>query len=461
MSQGSVPSTPPPPARIHLLPAKEAPVVIVIRRKPSRRYHILRWNTETDEIESGSWFSGRIYEMRSDVSFDGEWMTYLAMGATGKTWVGICQPPFLRTTVHWDNSGTYHGGGVFVASNLLHANAGYSRGDMAKALQESGAGLPFKVMEGCAQQYREDEGVLYPRFERDGFHRVGPMGEERRTSLRHFLFVCENDPGWVSQPTPGHPALRVRYRGYGSGQGRVFEFDLPDYPNLLDPMVSWAGYDALGQLVFARLGVLYRYTVDGVRNGTGPAAVIDLEPLTKSDPGGTGVKPATRPGEMPGNPAIRMGEGPLEDQRVLALVLPVKGAAWADRVRQLAGDFLPHYIAEVGLKGPIYVTPGFYLRQHDLVHVEEPAPDQGLEALHQVCDLAFEAAAEHTGKSVALRPVGITAGWPFADADSATLHAAERYVAGEEGREVVIVAEGAEERAILEALLTQSSVEQP
>jgi hypothetical protein len=459
MSQGPVQSTPP-PARIHLLPAKEAPVVIVIRRKPSRRFHILRWNTETDEVESGSWFTGRIYEMRSDVSFDGEWMIYLAMGATGETWTGICQPPFLRTTVHWENQGTWHGGGVFADRNLLHANAGYARRDMVPALGENGAKLPFRVIEGCAQQYGEDEGVLYPRFERDGFHRVGPRPSETPIVGEHFAYLCEGDSGWICQPTPDHLRLRVRYRGYRSGQGRVFEFDLPEHPGLLHPTVSWAGYDSLGQLVFARLGVLYRYTVEGIRAGTGPAAVIDLEPLAKEGPAETGIKPATRPGERPPEPSIKIVEGPLEDQMVLALVLPTKTIAWADRVKQLAGDFLPHYATETGSKGPVFVTPGFYLRQHDLVHVEEPAPQEGLGALARVCGLAFEAAGAHTGKSVALRPIGLTAGWNVADAASATLYAAEQYVAGEEGREVVIVAEGAEERAILEALLTKWTVDQ-
>jgi hypothetical protein len=33
------------PARIHLLRAKTAPIVIVIRCKPSKLFHVLKWDT--------------------------------------------------------------------------------------------------------------------------------------------------------------------------------------------------------------------------------------------------------------------------------------------------------------------------------------------------------------------------------------------------------------------------------
>jgi hypothetical protein len=151
---------------------------------------------------------------------------------------------------------------------------------MRAALKAYGvSSLPFRVEELANPGYGEDEGVLYPRFERDGFRRVGPMGNRKTVESRSYTVIVEDDPGWIAQPTPAHPVLRVRYRGYEGGRGRVFEFDLPELPNFLDPMVSWAAYDALGQLVFARLGVLYRYTLEGIQGGE-PSAVIDLEPLT-------------------------------------------------------------------------------------------------------------------------------------------------------------------------------------
>jgi len=37
--------------------------------------------------------------MRCDVSFDGKFMVYLAMGASSKTWNGICRLPWLTTVI--------------------------------------------------------------------------------------------------------------------------------------------------------------------------------------------------------------------------------------------------------------------------------------------------------------------------------------------------------------------------
>lgn len=71
-----------PPARIHLLPAKEAPLVVVLRRKPTDWFHVLLWNTETDEVEAGSWYEGMVHVQWSDLSFDGRYLvTYLGYRA--------------------------------------------------------------------------------------------------------------------------------------------------------------------------------------------------------------------------------------------------------------------------------------------------------------------------------------------------------------------------------------------
>jgi hypothetical protein len=89
-------------ARIHLLCARGEPVVIVLRRKPSRWFHVLRWNTRTDAIEQGSWFYGRIYEKRCDVSPDRRWIIYFASAQHDHnfpTWTGLCEPRACRRLV--------------------------------------------------------------------------------------------------------------------------------------------------------------------------------------------------------------------------------------------------------------------------------------------------------------------------------------------------------------------------
>lgn len=99
------------PARLHLLPAKEAPVVVVVRRKPSRLFHIIRVNTDKGTYEEGAWFTGKLYAMRCDVSFDGNWFVYLALGGKGQTWNGISMLPRLTCIAESNNLGTWFGGG--------------------------------------------------------------------------------------------------------------------------------------------------------------------------------------------------------------------------------------------------------------------------------------------------------------------------------------------------------------
>jgi hypothetical protein len=236
-------------ARIHLLPAKEAPVVVIIRRKPSKVFHVMRWNTGTDAIEHGSWFRGTLYPMRCDVAFDGNWMVYLAMGATGDTWNGLCKLPWLKTVSESENDGAWNGGGYWKDRRTLLTN-GWSRTKGEKK-------LPFKLSP-LVTEHGEDEGVLYPRMERDGWKRAGPFGK-------------------AYQPSAKHPTLRCFYRGHLE-HGRTFEFSLEGYPGLLDRGVDWATWDSLGQLVVARSGAVEKYRLSDLPDRK-PSFHLSLEDL--------------------------------------------------------------------------------------------------------------------------------------------------------------------------------------
>jgi hypothetical protein len=264
--------TEPSVARIHLLPARREPVVVILRRKPSKRFHVLTWNTRTDEIVSGSWFQGHLYSLRCDVSFNGRWLVYLALGSTGQTWNGICCLPWLKTVAEGTNFGTWRGGGYWSRPRLLRINAWEI--SATPTLRKK---LPFNV-ETYRSPYGEDEGVLYERLERDGWKRAGPIGTMRRIKeARKYTVVCENDPGWYWQPSPKHPTLRMFYLGYLS-HGRTFSFALDEHPNLLDSAVDWATWDALGSLVVARGGGVERYSPDDLASGR-PGFCLSLEDL--------------------------------------------------------------------------------------------------------------------------------------------------------------------------------------
>ncbi len=243
-----------PPARIHLLPAKTAPVVCIIRRKPSRCFHVIKWNTSNDEFEHGSWFHGKLYPLRCDVSFDGQWMVYLAMGSDGRIWNGICNPPWLKTVCDAPNMGTWDGGGYWESENTLLLN---NWEPDAEPLA-----LPFR-MDRNRFRWAGDPGVLFPRMERDGWRKVAPSV----------------DLGWIWKPTSAHPTLRARY----SEDPLEIEFALDEHPGLLDSTVEWATWDSLRQLVVARAGRVAKYRLEDFVYGR-PLFEKDFETLAPPQP---------------------------------------------------------------------------------------------------------------------------------------------------------------------------------
>jgi hypothetical protein len=111
-----------PTIRLHLLPARAAPRILIIRRGPTRVRHLLLWDTEHDTFEHGSWFRGALYARRCDLSFDGQRLVYFAMGPTREfySWVAIARPPWLRAEILWPKQDTWRG----AVSGLARSDSG-------------------------------------------------------------------------------------------------------------------------------------------------------------------------------------------------------------------------------------------------------------------------------------------------------------------------------------------------
>jgi hypothetical protein len=229
-------------ARIHLLPAKEAPYVVIILRKPSGNFHIIRWDIERDEFEHGSWFKGHIYAHCSDVSFDGKWMVYCARGPAwdGPTWSGVCLLPYLKTYLETDAQRTGGAGGYWRDSQtLITCSWGRTKG-----------AVPFRVEDVPGE-------VLAQRMKRDGW------------------IHNENKKSWIWQFHHRGPTLEAIYHKHMFD----FEFRLQWFPCPLDKEVEWATFAANGDLVFARLGWVYRCSRKDLRKRK-PGFAADLNGLT-------------------------------------------------------------------------------------------------------------------------------------------------------------------------------------
>jgi hypothetical protein len=270
-----------PTIRLHLLLARAAERILIIRRGPTRVFHLVLWDTQRDTFEHGSWFRGALYVRRCDLSFDGQWLVYFAMGPTRElySWVALSRPPWLRAETLWPKGDTWHGGGIWLGPGRLWLNL--APGTQPRDGDPSPQQLGIRAEQSLAR-YGEDEGPFFTRLERDGWRRAGewPTGTAQRTMLG---WPVRDDPGWVLQPTPEHPSLRMFFRGYYFNRGRVYIYALDGYPDLLDEGVDWAGYDHAGRLVITRGGAIVRYTLADLARGV-PSFQTDFTNMTPPPP---------------------------------------------------------------------------------------------------------------------------------------------------------------------------------
>src|SRR3954453_20808828 len=258
-------------SRIHLLLAKNAPTVVILQRKRAKLFHVILVDADKRRIEQGSWFRGKLYALRCDVSFDGKHMVYLAMGSQGNTWNGVCRLPWLATQTEAENLGAWFGGGYFADKKVLRTN-GWGRPDFNPATR---TGAPFTLEPYGSRYGGEDLGVVYERLARDGFTRLGEnWGKQRNLGTRKLQVACEGGDGWGRRPLRRHPLLIVRYAGYLE-HGYTFAFELDTYPELLAG-ASWANWDCNGNLWVARPGVVEQYTLSDLSSGM-PSFAIDVE----------------------------------------------------------------------------------------------------------------------------------------------------------------------------------------
>jgi len=111
------------PPRLYALLASDAPVGIVFRRGPSKLVRVFLWDRERDTFKPGQLFKGKIYPDRSDLSPDGRYMIYFALGGVGRfisttkgTWTAISRAPSLTAIALWGQGDAWGGGGMFTSN---------------------------------------------------------------------------------------------------------------------------------------------------------------------------------------------------------------------------------------------------------------------------------------------------------------------------------------------------------
>ena len=162
-----------------MIPARNAPLAIILRRGPSKWYHLIRWQTDRNEFEPGAWFRGRIYEDRCDLSPDGGLLVYFCHGGAYRegytsSWTAVSRAPWLHALALWPWGTTYGGGGRFLDGRrlVLHgmAMAGTHSDHQATGLEIVEGDVGYHVsgheVEGADWSGRDHRGYLV--YCRDG-----------------------------------------------------------------------------------------------------------------------------------------------------------------------------------------------------------------------------------------------------------------------------------------------------
>lgn len=111
--------------KLSVLVAKEAPVALILRRGPTKWYHLMKWNLINDDIEHGAWIKARIYEDACDISFDGQYFLYKVFKSPNDdytykdSFTAISTVPWVKA--HWllPIGNTYVGGGFFADKKTI------------------------------------------------------------------------------------------------------------------------------------------------------------------------------------------------------------------------------------------------------------------------------------------------------------------------------------------------------
>lgn len=111
-----------------MLLARTAPVGVVLRKGPSRWWHLTLWDTRRDRFTSGQWFSGSLYPLKCDLSPDGQLFSYFAgkyrLGARDHgydlTWAAISYPPYFTALALWPVGDTWGGQTMFMDDGTFH-----------------------------------------------------------------------------------------------------------------------------------------------------------------------------------------------------------------------------------------------------------------------------------------------------------------------------------------------------
>ena len=242
------------PPRLFGIAALRADIVAVIRRGPSDWCHVGRWDVGQLAYEPGSWFKGKLFPQRCDLSPDGQWLGYMAYKGNPNefpdSYLAVSRLPWLNALAAWFLGETYTRGFHFVNDTRMRRLGPPDRGYVPQSLFGMQWTEPAQFAVERRRGWIEDD-TSPSRDRRDYW-------DERRCGVRMQKQQPNSRKGLVLTVEGRYAAFRE-----GSGEGRDSWFPpgeagatyaLSDGADIhiLDD-VQWADWSRRGYLLVATL----------------------------------------------------------------------------------------------------------------------------------------------------------------------------------------------------------------
>jgi hypothetical protein len=264
--------TPPPPCRLYVILARDAPVGVIFRRGPAKRVQIVHWDTETDTFTPGQWFHGRIYERRSDISPNGKLLIYSARKSEARTinadigdyWTAVSKPPYLTALALWPCFSAV-GGGLFFSDTKVWLN--HYRTPEAHPNH-----LPKNLWVYNSGNDVSEHTFFDRRLTRDGWETI----QEGRGKPTEYSRSATLVPGICRKRNPhGLQDLTMTTTVSNFTSQDRFSVGYAEGEELPLEGAEWADWDQQGRLVFARNGKIFALAADAIGQEP-PEELIDL-----------------------------------------------------------------------------------------------------------------------------------------------------------------------------------------
>lgn len=243
-------------------------VIVLLYRQSGRVTYMakLDYSGKHEKLELGSRFYGKFYPNRCDVSADGRFFLYFAMGKHQKNyekkhhcWTAICRPPNIRALLLFSHNDTWGGGGRFIDNRKFVYVA-------------PGAHPDFDI----SKKFTFDEYAI--TFDESHGYNDWVSGKGWETSLRSKFGIGE---AWTKKQGPLNITREIGDRR--KGDYSVLRYTVVDRKTgerLLEGGgdVQWMDFDNRGRLVVGRGASLEIYK-DGHAIRSGTKRVFDLEEL--------------------------------------------------------------------------------------------------------------------------------------------------------------------------------------